>query len=212
MPTQPNPSEGPRPDRADAAVDLEGRSRLRRPRIVIADDDDDVRDTLVNMFVCDGFEVTAAANGDALVRLLDDARRHGAEPDLLLLDHRMPCYTGLEVLDGLRAWGFTKPRLLITAFGELTSEARALGADVLEKPFEPNTLRRMVFDRVGWSDRSLGADDEADREAAVVVCASCGVEERLVDDDARHNPPTWFCAECRARARPASGDIIGVGD
>src|SRR3990172_1660478 len=138
MPMQPDHSAWPRPDRADAALDGDARTPPRKPHIVIADDDDDVRDTLVSMFVCDGFDVTAAANGDALVRVLDDARRRGADPDLLLLDHRMPCYSGLEVLDGLRAWGFAKPTLLITAFGEMAGEARALGAEVLEKPFEPD--------------------------------------------------------------------------
>ena len=187
-------------------------SAARRPRMVIADDDDDVRDTLARMFERDGFEVLVARDGDALVRLLDDARRGGADPDVLLLDHRMPCYTGLEVLDGLRVWGFHKPSVLITAFGELAGEARALGAAVLEKPFDPDALRRMVFDRVGWSDRPTEASDDADLEVVEVVCASCGQRQRLVDDDARLNPPTYFCVECRARAKPRAGDVIGDGD
>ncbi|MBI1949593.1 MAG: response regulator [Deltaproteobacteria bacterium] len=212
MPMLPNPLDVQRTD-TPLPVDLPPpRTTTYAPRLFIADDDDDVRETLAHLFACDGFDVTAVANGEALVTLLDEARRRGAEPDVLLLDHRMPCYTGLEVLAGLRTWGFTRPALLITAFGELTAEARALGADVIEKPFEPDTLRRRVFDLVGWANRTVGADDDADLAVALVVCASCGAQERLVDDDARNNPPTWFCVECRARARPARGDVIGDGD
>lgn len=184
----------------------------RRPRIVIADDDFDVRDMLARMFETDGFEVQVASDGDMLVRLLDEDRRSGADPDVLLLDHRMPYYTGLEVLDGLRVWGFRKPAVLITAFAELVGDANALGASVLEKPFDPDTLRRMIFDRVGWANRRLGLAEDADREAVEVVCASCGRRQRLVADDVRVNPPTYFCPECRERANPRSDDDIGEGD
>lgn len=184
----------------------------RRPRIVIADDDFDVRDMLARIFETDGFEVQVASDGDMLVRLLDEDRRSGTDPDVLLLDHRMPYYTGLEVLDGLSVWGFHKPAILITAFAELVGDANALGASVLEKPFDPDTLRRMVFDRVGWSNRLLDLDDGADREVVEVVCASCGRRQRLVADDVRVNPPTFFCTECRERANPRADDDIGEGD
>ena len=184
----------------------------RRPRVVVADDDEDVRETIARMLECDGFEVLTAADGAALARLIDDALATGHPPDLLVLDQRMPCSTGLEVLAEVRARGFTKPAVLITAFSELSPRARALGAELLEKPFEPDHLRRWVFDRVGYPHRTLDPHDRADREAAVVRCVSCGVGERVVDDDARRNPPTWFCLECRARAHPLPGDELGEGD
>jgi len=192
--------------------DTEPSAPERRPRILIADDDFDVRDMLTHLFERDGFEVQVASDGDMLVRLLDEDHRRGADPDVLLLDHRMPFYTGLEVLDGLRVWGFHKPAVMITAFGELVRDANALGATVLEKPFDPDTLRRMVFDRVGWADRLLDISAETEREVVEVRCASCGRSQRLVADEVRVNPPTFFCLECRERAAPLSDDELGEGD
>ncbi len=206
------------PNQQPNVVQLADRRRddrvtfARRARIVVADDDEDVRETLARMLECDGFEVWTAADGATLLRMLDDAWCAGRAPDLLLLDQRMPCSTGLDVLADLRGRGFASPAVLITAFGELGHRARALGADLLEKPFEPDALRRLVFDRLGRADRMPDPHDRADQEAAVVWCASCGAPERVVDDDARRNPPTWFCVECRARARPRPGDELGEGD
>lgn len=206
------------PNQQPNVVQLADRRRsdrvtfARRPRVVVADDDEDVRETLARMLACDGFEVWTAGDGATLARMLDDTWRNGRAPDLLLLDQRMPCFTGLDVLADLRARGFTSPAILITAFSELSPRARALGADLIEKPFEPDALRRLVFDLLGQNTRTLDADTRADREAAVVQCVSCGAYERVIDDDARRNPPTWFCLECRSRARPQPGDDIGEGD
>jgi DNA-binding response OmpR family regulator len=70
-----------------------------------------------------------------------------AEPDLILLDLRMPGMGGLEVLRALRETGVKVPVIIITAYGSVPDavEAMNLGAvDFLSKPLTPEALRTAV--------------------------------------------------------------------
>jgi DNA-binding response OmpR family regulator len=118
-----------------------------RPQIVLAEDDDDVRQPLAELLSADGFDVTCVQDGELLVDVLGHCEGKAAPPDVLITDHRMPGYTGLEVLAGLREAGWTMPVIIITAFGaEIGDVARSLGAyAILRKPFDADDLRTAVF-------------------------------------------------------------------
>lgn len=123
----------------------------RRPvRVVLAEDDDDMRSLIACTLRRDGLAVTEVSTGSEMLDLVGrslakSARR--APFDLVISDVRMPGRTGLEVLEALRRTGWSTPVILITAFGSDTvhSEAYRLGAiAVFDKPFDVNALRLLA--------------------------------------------------------------------
>ncbi|RKH16015.1 response regulator [Corallococcus sp. CA047B] len=121
----------------------------RAPRILVADDQLEMRTLIRKMLVRRGYEVVEASDGPDLVRVLIDGLTadESRAPDLIITDVRMPGFTGLEVLARLRREQWNTPVILITAFGDakLHGEAQRLGAAyVLDKPFELDELRDAV--------------------------------------------------------------------
>jgi two-component system response regulator (stage 0 sporulation protein F) len=92
-------------------------------RILIADDDEDLRDALRTCVEQERlFRVSEAENGNqALDRILAD------QPDIVLLDHRMPGLTGVEVAQRLCASGAATTIVFITAATTVRELARAAG-------------------------------------------------------------------------------------
>lgn len=114
--------------------------------MILAEDDHEVRTALEAMFSSDGFDVTTASDGDELVTALEAARDADALPYIIVTDHRMPGYSGIEITRALRDNGWPVPIILITAYGREVAELGfEAGADeVLEKPLEVKKLRRAV--------------------------------------------------------------------
>lgn len=118
-------------------------------RILIVDDEPNVRLVFRTALESTGVDMAAAEDGEAALAWLQ------ANPaDLVLLDLQMPRIGGMEVLVQLRAAGNDVPVIIITAHGSIPDAVAAmkLGAiDFLAKPLTPETLRRTVaevFDRV----------------------------------------------------------------
>ena len=103
-------------------------------RVVIADDNDDMRAVrgLVEGLGAEASE--AASGGDLAILLVEDDRAIG----LLVTDVRMPWATGVQVALSARNAGLTMPIIVITAFGDdrLRDQVKRLGtATLLPKPF-----------------------------------------------------------------------------
>jgi putative two-component system response regulator len=103
--------------------------------IVIADDDDDVRDFLLRAVrrYAPQAEVTAVVNGAVA---LDIICQRGC--DLLITDHRMPVMTGVELLRAVRASQPTLPVVIISA--DVTAEMAATEAGVTAFFYKPLTI------------------------------------------------------------------------
>lgn len=115
------------------------------PRILLAEDDEDVRWSLGQMLGSRGFEVIAVASGTALLEHLGAAllfEGRAAPPEIIVSDVRMPGLTGIQVLEGVRASGWSVPVILITGFGDAETKAYAasLNAELLDKPLDPDTF------------------------------------------------------------------------
>ena len=116
---------------------MDGRER-GRPKIVLLEDDHGVRRSLQLLLQGRGLDVKAYASADFLL----------ADPDLaatdcLLADYRLSETNGVEVLRALRARGWTKPAVLITAFNssDLAGDAAAAKfSEVFEKPVKDHVL------------------------------------------------------------------------
>ncbi len=116
------------------------------PRILVAEDDDSMRQLVVEALQKDGYEVREASDGHLLVTLAHEFDDGAVPVDLLVSDVRMPVCTGLEVLEHLRAARCRVPIVLITAFGDdwTRREALRLGAVLIDKPFPLVELRAVV--------------------------------------------------------------------
>ncbi|MET0955575.1 MAG: response regulator transcription factor [Cryobacterium sp.] len=114
------------------------------PRILIVEDDEDVRALIAHKLRRAGHEVSEAGDGQAGL-----AAAREILPDLMVLDWMMPKLTGIEVCASIRAeTGMPQPRILmLTAKSQDSDIALALntGADgYLIKPFRANELLERV--------------------------------------------------------------------
>ncbi len=107
-------------------------------RILVIDDEPDIRRTLKMTLEYEGYEVLTAGSGTEGLECVRTER-----PDAVLLDIKMPGLDGLEVLEKLRAQGSDAEVLIISGHGDISDAVRAtkLGAfDFLEKPLEQERL------------------------------------------------------------------------
>lgn len=113
-------------------------------KILIADDERDIRDLVAFALRFAGYEVLTTSNGEEAVRaVLEEA------PDLILLDVRMPRMTGYEACRQIKAQPGTQdiPIIFLSAKGQ-EAEVNAglqLGAvEYIVKPFSPEDLLTRV--------------------------------------------------------------------
>lgn len=113
-------------------------------KIMIADDEEDMRDVTRMILEAEGYTVVTAYDG------LDALSMAEAEmPDLLLLDLMMPVMSGLDVARKMKESSTLSgiPIIMLSAAGQADSVQAALAAgaqDFLVKPFEPTLLMRRV--------------------------------------------------------------------
>jgi DNA-binding response OmpR family regulator len=107
-------------------------------KILIADDDPNIRELVCTILRNGGFEVCEAHDGrDALAKMSE------YNPDMAVVDIMMPNMDGYELCRHLRKYYVNLPILLLTAKAELPSKVKGfeLGADdYLTKPFEGDEL------------------------------------------------------------------------
>ncbi len=105
------------------------------PTVLVVDDDQDIRESLSQILVEEGFDVTAASNGaEALAEL---ERR---TPDIMLLDLMMPVVTGWEVLETLRVRG-THPKLPVVVLSAMEGHGYS---DYIQKPIRLPKLLALI--------------------------------------------------------------------
>ena len=100
-------------------------------RVLVADDDEDIRFVVGSILGRHGWQVTFAASGSAAIDLLGVP----ASYDVVVLDQNMPPGSGLEVIEWLRAAGDPTPAVLFTGFVSAIDHAAAAthGVAVLDK-------------------------------------------------------------------------------
>jgi len=135
------------PEPNDVSKGFAIAARVVSPRrIVVCEDDSEMRALLAAALRRDGYDVAVTSDGQDLLGYLavDD---RSCVVDLIIADQRMPGRTGLEVLAALRSLNIGVPFILMTAFCDAAtrSEAGRLGAaDLLDKPFQLEELRASV--------------------------------------------------------------------
>lgn len=116
---------------------------MKQRRLLIVEDEADIRDFLVFKASSMGIACTEAFDGqDAIERFKD------GQFDAIISDLKMPRMTGLDLLRTLRAQGHKIPFIILTAFGDKQTviEALKFGAfDFIEKPSHDEDLFKVLF-------------------------------------------------------------------
>jgi two-component system, OmpR family, alkaline phosphatase synthesis response regulator PhoP len=111
-------------------------------RILVIEDDPDVRTLIAEVCRLQGHEVLEAANGAEAIEL-----GTGGQPDLVLVDWVLPDISGTEVILELRRQGVVSPMVMLTGRSTKTDEVVGLevGADdYITKPFDSRLLAARI--------------------------------------------------------------------
>ena len=112
-------------------------------RVLVVDDEAELRDLLVDALSAEDVEVAAAASGQEAVRLARSRR-----PDILVTDVRLGDFSGLEVIDRIRSTACSEiPAVVITGYGDartLAEASRRRPVELMNKPLDVERLRRTV--------------------------------------------------------------------
>ncbi len=172
-------------------------------RLLVVDDERNMRDLLTILFESDGFEVYAASSGEEALTLIEKT----AGLDLIISDVRLPDVPGVQILQHLRSLNLDVPVILITAYGtiELAVDAMKRGAaEFVSKPFKKEFIRHLAHrvlndagkeakhDPAGTDSRRLVVESPvmqqlmrkvdliADTSSAVLLIGESGVGKEMV--------------------------------
>ncbi len=111
-------------------------------RILVAEDDDEMRELILRVLADEGYAVVVARDGNEAMSLLE-----GGAFDLVLSDVRMPGSDGMDVLRRAIARRLHQPIILMTAFGSIETAVEAMREGAyyyLAKPFDLDDLLEIV--------------------------------------------------------------------
>jgi len=115
-------------------------------RVLIVEDERDIRELIAFTLQLGALETYEAANGEAGI-----AKALEIQPDLILMDVRMPRMTGFEACKQLKANPATQdiPIVFLSAKGQVSEIQQGMESGALEyilKPFAPDELLQQVLD------------------------------------------------------------------
>ncbi|MBU8905857.1 response regulator [Desertibacillus haloalkaliphilus] len=111
-------------------------------KILVVDDQYGIRVLLNEILQKDGYQLYQAANGVQALTIVEEE-----EPDLVLLDMKIPGMDGLEILKRIKEMNSDIRVIMMTAYGELNmiNEAMNLGAVThFAKPFDIDDVREVI--------------------------------------------------------------------
>jgi two-component system response regulator AtoC len=162
-------------------------------RVLIVDDEKNLRESIASYLALEKIEVREAENGLSAQRILEEEAF-----DCIVLDLKMPGMSGLEFLSWLRDEGPSVPAVMISAFGNIEDAVKAmkLGAsDYLVKPFDPDELVMRV-------NRAV-TESRMKRQASIIPSPqSEETESRLMKD----------IHKLADRAAPSDSTILITGE
>ncbi|MEN9752275.1 MAG: hypothetical protein RLZZ600_1322 [Actinomycetota bacterium] len=159
---------------------------MANPKILVVDDEPNIRDLLTSTLRHKGFAVASVSNGASTISAV-----LAEEPDLILLDVMLPDMNGFSVTQRLRAAGYTSPILFLTAKDDTADKIQGLtvgGDDYVTKPFS--------LDEIVARIRAILRRTMAEDEEAVIIAGEITMDqdthEVKVGDNVLDLSPTEF--------------------
>ncbi|WP_143037056.1 response regulator transcription factor [Varibaculum massiliense] len=135
-------------------------------RLLVVDDEPNIRDLLASSLRYTGFEVITAANGSEAIK-----QAESTNPDLIVLDVMLPDVDGFTVTRRLRENGFTTPILFLTAKDDMSDKVQGLtvgGDDYVTKPFGLEEVVARI-NAILRRTRGVSGDDAVIRVADIAL-------------------------------------------
>ena len=148
-------------------------------KILIADDEPNMIWALKKALVKEGYEIISADNGEAAIENLKE------DPDLIIMDLKMPKMNGLEALQEIKKINPKIPVIMITAHGSTDTavEAMKIGAlDYISKPFDIDELRVVIKKALEYkslNDEINYLRERLDESNSKIIYKSKSMEEVL---------------------------------
>jgi two-component system, NtrC family, response regulator AtoC len=147
-------------------------------RVLIVDDEKNMRWVLGQALSGEGFDVSEAVDGASALAAVAEQ-----EPDVMVLDHRMPEPNGMEVLRRLRAKGASFPIIMLTAHGNVATAVEAMKAgasEYLTKPFDLEELKLAIDKALKYSGLAaeverLRSEIDAEYDVQGIVASDSGM-------------------------------------
>lgn len=136
---------------------------MEKKKILIIDDERNIRMTLTYCLESEGYQVDTAINGEEGLDILLNQKKIY---DLILLDIKMPGKTGMEVLKELRENKNKSNVIMMTAYGTIKEAVTAIklnAIDFISKPFTPDQIKALVakvFSRKNLQEDKLNTFEE----------------------------------------------------
>ncbi|MDB5856500.1 MAG: hypothetical protein JWQ76_189 [Ramlibacter sp.] len=125
----------------EAVLPPAGAPQSLATKVLVVDDDDDVRAVLVESLRLLGYDASEAADGAAGLAMMA-----AGVPDILVIDFAMPRLNGAEVVKRARASGFNMPVIFASGYSNTAALSEAVGpnANLLVKPFPISALAQEI--------------------------------------------------------------------
>ena len=124
----------------------------KNPRIMVTDDEEEIRHLLKRILELEGYDVVLASDGNAALATMKEC-----ELDLIILDIMMPGLNGFQVIDLIRQHSDV-PIIMLTGKCEVTSVSNALGLgadDYVRKPFRTRELLARIRSKLRRTNPQL---------------------------------------------------------
>ncbi len=180
---------------------MNDHNRTNPLRVLVVDDERNLRESLAAYLAMDGMEGLPAASGEEARTLLETER-----VDAVVVDLRMPGMSGLDFLAALKEGGPSVPAVMISAHGEVADAVEAMkrgAADYLVKPFDPEELVVRLRKAVG------DARIVAAAKAETLKPAAAGTEE---DGWIGSGPAMMELRRLAERVAPATSTVLVTGE
>jgi DNA-binding NtrC family response regulator len=169
-------------------------------RVLIVDDEKNMRWVLGQALSGDGFDVVEACDGKEALSAIADV-----EPDIMVLDHRMPEPDGMEVLRRIRSKGLSFPVIMLTAHGNVETAVEAMKAgatEYLTKPFDLDELKISIDKALEF--RNLATEVQRLREELD--------KDYDVEGIVANNPAMLGVLETVGKVAPTSATVMIYGE
>lgn len=123
----------------------------KRKKILLVDDEANVIKVFSDVLGRESYIVKGVENGSEAIKAIEEETF-----DLALVDLRMPCMDGIEVLENIKKIKPHLPVIIYTGYGSITTAVESMrkkAADYLNKPFSPEELKSSIKKALEGAER-----------------------------------------------------------